>query len=70
MEIVRFMKQTLLALFVFIISSNAFSQAFEFRVLASRGDNSIKTKGSEEWTALKTGSTIFSGSELKLGEGG
>lgn len=46
-------------------SANA--QNYVFKVLANKGDNSVKIEGSE-WSPLKTGQSLNSGDELKLSD--
>ncbi len=49
-----------------LVSAFAFGQGFEFKVLASRGDNKIKTS-SADWGPIKTGSAIMGGSQIEVG---
>ena len=53
-----------------LVSSALHAQSFEFRVLANKGQNNVKAAGSADWQPIKTGSTLFAGSEVKLSEGG
>ncbi len=64
------MRQIFLVAFILIFTFDSFSQSFEFRILANRGENTVKAKGSTEWQPIRTGSTMFAGSEIKLSEGG
>lgn len=64
------MRYILLITLILVFSNTSFTQSFEFRVLANRGDNTVKAKGSSDWQPLRTGSTLFSGSDIKLSEGG
>ncbi|QNL20902.1 hypothetical protein HZR84_02730 [Hyphobacterium sp. CCMP332] len=64
------MRQLVFIAFFLVFSLESFAQSFEFRVLANRGDNTVKTKGTSEWKPIRTGSTLFAGSEIKLSEGG
>jgi len=43
------------------------AQSYVFKVLANKGDNSVKLEGAE-WTKLKTGQSLNSGDELKLSQ--
>lgn len=43
------------------------AQGYVFKVLANKGDNSVKIEGAD-WTKLKTGQSLNSGDELKLSE--
>lgn len=43
------------------------AQNYVFKVLANKGDNTVKVEGAE-WTKLKTGQSLNSGDELKLSE--
>ncbi|WP_296618543.1 hypothetical protein [Marivirga sp.] len=43
------------------------AQEYVFKVLANKGDNSVKIEGAD-WTTLKTGQSLNSGDELKLSE--
>ncbi|WP_375580902.1 hypothetical protein ABWH96_07765 [Marivirga tractuosa] len=43
------------------------AQSYVFKVLANKGDNSVKIEGAD-WTKLKTGQSLNSGDELKLSE--
>jgi hypothetical protein len=43
------------------------AQSYVFKVLANKGDNSVKIEGAE-WEKLKTGQSLNSGDELKLSD--
>lgn len=43
------------------------AQTYVFKVLANKGENSVKVGGAD-WTPLKTGQSLNSGDELKLSE--
>lgn len=43
------------------------AQEYVFKVLANKGENSVKIEGAD-WTSLKTGQSLNSGDELKLSE--
>lgn len=43
------------------------AQGYVFKVLANKGDNSVKIEGAD-WSPLKTGQSLNSGDELKLSE--
>lgn len=62
------MKNRLLALFVGLLFSvsAAFAQDYAFRVMASKGVNEVKS--GDSWQAIKPGSSLKSGDELKLAE--
>lgn len=45
----------------------ASAQEYVFKVLANKGNNSVKIEGAD-WTSLKTGQSLNSGDELKLSE--
>jgi hypothetical protein len=57
------------ALFL-LIAGTLEAQSFEFRVLANRGQNMVKVKDATDWRPVKTGTTLFAGSQIKLIEGG
>jgi hypothetical protein len=58
-------KLTLLLGFLFI-SSIAFSQDYAFKVLANKGTNEIKS--GDAWQPLRTGTSLKSTDEIKLGD--
>jgi hypothetical protein len=58
-------KLTLLLGFLFI-SSFAFSQDYAFKVLANKGTNEIKS--GDVWQPLRTGTSLKSTDEIKLGD--
>jgi hypothetical protein len=58
-------KLTLLLGFLFI-SSVAFSQDYAFKVLANKGTNEIKS--GDAWQPLRTGTSLKSTDEIKLGD--
>jgi len=60
-----FIKILVVALWLGNYAANA--QSYVFKVLANKGDNSVKIDGAE-WTKLKTGQSLNSGDELKLSE--
>src|SRR5690554_5710790 len=60
-----FIKILVVALWLGNYASNA--QNYVFKVLANKGDNTVKVEGAE-WTKLKTGQSLNSGDELKLSE--
>ena len=64
------MRNLLGILFVILSVSIIQAQSFEFRVLANKGQNTVKAKGSDTWKPVKTGSTLFAGSEVKVSSGG
>ncbi|MEJ1238930.1 hypothetical protein WBG78_12425 [Chryseolinea sp. T2] len=51
-----------------LIATVATGQDYSFKVLASKGNNEIKTNGA--WTPLKTGASLHTGDELKLASNG
>lgn len=57
-----------LSIMLFAFANSSFSQAFEFRVLASKGNNQMKASG--DWKSLRVGSTLFTSNEVKVEEGG
>ncbi len=61
----RTLKLVLLAALL-IPDSVALAQEYTFKVLAHKGSNEIKT--GEEWHPLKTGATLRTGDEVKLGD--
>ncbi|WP_340152342.1 hypothetical protein [uncultured Marivirga sp.] len=58
-------KIVVVALWLGNYAANA--QSYVFKVLANKGDNSVKLEGAD-WTKLKTGQSLNSGDELKLSE--
>jgi hypothetical protein len=60
-----FIKILVVALWLGNYAANA--QSYVFKVLANKGDNSVKIEGAD-WTKLKTGQSLNSGDELKLSE--
>ncbi|WKK81648.2 hypothetical protein [Marivirga arenosa] len=60
-----FIKILVVALWLGNYAANA--QNYVFKVLANKGDNSVKVEGAE-WTKLKTGQSLNAGDELKLSE--
>ena len=57
-----------LSLFIIVLGilvQGAFAQDYAFRVLASKGQNMVKT-GSADWQTLKTGAKLNNGQEVKL----
>lgn len=63
------MKSIFKILFVALLLGNftANAQEYVFKVLANKGNNSVKIEGAD-WTSLKTGQSLNSGDELKLSE--
>lgn len=61
------MKYTSTLLFA-LIATVAAAQDYSFKVLASKGNNEIKTNGA--WVPLKTGASLRTGDELKLASNG
>lgn len=61
------MKRTLILIFTFV-ASVAFGQDYTFKVLATKGNNEIKSNGN--WIPLKTGASLRTGDELKLSANG
>jgi hypothetical protein len=61
------MKITFTWIFAFM-ATVAFSQDYTFKVLASKGNNEVKSNGT--WTPLKTGASLRTGDELKLSANG
>ncbi|MBK6263602.1 hypothetical protein JKA74_01040 [Marivirga sp. S37H4] len=60
--------KSVIKIFVVVIWLGSFSanaQEYVFKVLANKGDNSVKLKGND-WAPLKTGQSLNSGDELKL----
>lgn len=53
---------------LFLMSSTLFAQDYEFRVMMNKGENQVKLAGGD-WEALKTGSKLNKGDEIKLVEG-
>jgi hypothetical protein len=60
------MRTTKIALLFVLISSLATAQDYAFKVLASKGSNTVKSGA--DWAPLKTGATLKDGDELKLVE--
>jgi len=60
------MKTTRFTLLLTLFTSCAFAQEYAFKVLANKGTNEIKS--GTVWLPLKTGASLSSGDELKLGE--
>ncbi|MGC3947491.1 MAG: hypothetical protein QM762_23745 [Chryseolinea sp.] len=61
------MKYTSTLIFA-LIATVAWGQDYSFKVLASKGNNEIKTNGA--WVPLKTGASLRTGDELKLASNG
>src|SRR5690242_8936822 len=61
------MKYTSTLIFA-LIATVAMGQDYSFKVLASKGNNEIKTNGA--WVPLKTGASLRTGDELKLASNG
>lgn len=57
----------ILVVVLFLGNYTVNAQAYVFKVLANKGDNSVKIEGAE-WTKLKTGQSLNSGDELKLSD--
>ncbi|GAA5042926.1 hypothetical protein GCM10011506_45890 [Marivirga lumbricoides] len=55
----------ILAVAVYMVGATANAQEYVFKVLANKGDNSVKLQG-KAWAPLKTGQSLNSGDELKL----
>ncbi len=63
-------KKLLVLVFVLgLLVSGAWAQDYTFRVLASKGQNMIKS-GSSDWKVLKTGAKLNKGEEVKLATNG
>ncbi len=60
------MKQLFTFVFVVCTGFYSFAQSYEFRVLASRGENKVRENSSTSWSALKTGSSLFAGGEVEV----
>lgn len=60
------MRTAKIALLFVLISSGAIAQDYAFKVLASKGSNTVKSGG--DWVPLKTGATLKNGDELKVVE--
>ena len=61
--------RTLLSIGVGLLLSTAiFAQDYEFRVMMNKGENQIKSSGGD-WEALKSGTRLNKGDELKLASG-
>jgi len=63
------MKAIFSTLFVilYFLGSSVFAQDYVFKVLANKGANQVKT-ASSDWQAIKTGSTLNAGDEIKVSE--
>ncbi len=48
-----------------LISALGYSQGFEFKVLASKGENKVQSGG--EWSPIKTGAALLGGSKIEVG---
>lgn len=55
------------AVAICLVSATANAQEYVFRVLANKGDNTVKLQG-QAWAPLKTGQSLNSGDELKLSD--
>jgi tetratricopeptide (TPR) repeat protein len=58
--------KNLMLIGAFLISAVAFGQDYTFKVLANKGANEVKS--GDTWQAVKTGSSLKSGDELKVSE--
>lgn len=63
---IKHFSSLLVLVFIAVISVQA--QDYDFRVLVSKGENQVRTSG--DWSALKTGSKLNSGQEIKIAESG
>lgn len=62
-------KISLIIIVLGVFVQGAFAQDYAFRVLASKGQNMVKS-GSSDWQSLKTGAKLNSGEEVKLAANG
>ncbi len=62
-------KLSLIIIVLGMLAQGAFAQDYAFRVLASKGQNMVKS-GSTDWTALRTGAKLKKGEEVKLAANG
>jgi hypothetical protein len=60
------MKATKFTLLFVFLTSLAYAQDYAFKVLANKGSNELKSGA--DWAPLKTGASLKSGDELRLGE--
>jgi len=51
---------------LFALTSSVFAQGYAFKVLANKGANEVKS--GESWQPLRTGASLKSGDEVKLGD--
>jgi len=56
----------LLAMCFLAVSSWTFGQDYAFKVLANKGSNEVKS--GDGWLAVKTGTSLKTGDELKISE--
>lgn len=62
-------KLSLIVIMLGMLVQGAIAQDYAFRVLASKGQNMVKT-GSTDWKVLKTGAKLNKGEEVKLADNG
>lgn len=63
------LKTSLTVLCLSLLMAHVQAQDFVFRVLASKGDNQMKTSGEEDaWKPIRTGEKLQAGDELKVAE--
>ena len=62
-------KLSLIVIVLGMLIQGAYAQDYAFRVLASKGQNMVKS-GSADWKVLKTGAKLNKGEEVKLANNG
>ncbi len=62
-------KLSLIIVVLAMLMQGAFAQDYAFRVLASKGQNMVKS-GTSDWQSLKTGAKLNNGEEVKLDANG
>ncbi len=62
-------KLSLIVIVLGMLAQGAFAQDYAFRVLASKGQNMVKS-ASSDWKTLKTGAKLYKGEEVKLDANG